>query len=315
MSIQIFRTWKMEQFSIIWKISLTGAYLLFFVCQTVFDVSAVFMGHHHIILSIISALLLTVPFIFERFIISIKNNSFYLPSVEEATTFAFEELAKNQKKIQDSLNGMKKISSVFSKDNLNDLISDLPRHSSIHYINNGSLSEEYFKKASESLSDPYLYIVISNTGSPASELIALFTQKQFNHASLSFDYNLSTIISYNGGERVYAPGLNPEMIESFHKKDDASVLVYRIKVTLKKKKSVLDTIEQINETGSAYNILGLVTKSSFKQNIMFCSQFVYKMLQIADAVYFEKAPGNVQPTDFIELDYHRQLEYVSEIKF
>lgn len=48
---------------------------------------------------------------------------------------------------------------------------------------------------------------------------------------------------------------------------------------------------------------------------MFCSQFVYKMLQIADIAYFNKEPGHVQPTDFIELDYHRKLEYVSEIKF
>ena len=105
------------------------------------------------------------------------------------------------------------------------------------------------------------------------------------------------------------------MIQAFHKKADASVLIYRLPVSVAEKQKVLDTIKQINQTGSAYNILGLVTKHSTRRNIMFCSQFVYTMLQIADVTYFDKEPGHVQPTDFIELDYRRKLTYVSEIKF
>jgi hypothetical protein len=195
-----------------------------------------------------------------------------------------------------------------------DIASDLPRHDSFRYVNGRSLTPRYFEKAVQTLDDPWLYIVVSNTGSPASELISVFTQKQFNHASLSFDAALETILSYNGGERLYPPGLNREMVEFMGRKEDASILVYRLPVSREQKESVLDAVRLINEEGSAYNMLGLVTNHSFKPNIMFCSQFVYRMLKIADAVYFEAKSGAVKPTDFIERDYYRKLEFVEEIR-
>ena len=115
-----------------------------------------------------------------------------------------------------------------SSDNLKSVLDDLPRHDSFRYINNGSLTAEYFAEAAKSLADPHVYIVISNTVSVASEIISVFTQRQYNHASLSFDRELRTIISYNGGERVYPPGLNHEMITFFNKKPGASILIYSL---------------------------------------------------------------------------------------
>lgn len=47
---------------------------------------------------------------------------------------------------------------------------------------------------------------------------------------------------------------------------------------------------------------------------MFCSQFVFSMLKTADLTYFEMECTNVKPSDFIELDYYRKLEYLYEIK-
>ena len=78
---------------------------------------------------------------------------------------------------------------------------------------------------------------------------------------------------------------------------------------------MLAAVERINREGSAYNMMGLVTKWSYKPNIMFCSQFVYRMLQEAGLAYFEKRPGEARPTDFVELDYRRKLEFVEEITF
>ena len=46
---------------------------------------------------------------------------------------------------------------------------------------------------------------------------------------------------------------------------------------------------------------------------MFCSQFVYTMLELAGLNYFEKDAARVIPADFIELDYYRNLEFVSII--
>ncbi len=132
-----------------------------------------------------------------------------------------------------------------SRQNIDEILRDIPRHSSRRYVNNGSLTSEYFYQAYKSLEDPYIYIIISNTGSAASEMISLFTNKEYNHASISFDYELKTIISYNGGEKVYPPGLNAEMVEYFNKKSDASIMVYKLKTTFEQKKRLIDEIKKI----------------------------------------------------------------------
>jgi hypothetical protein len=152
-----------------------------------------------------------------------------------------------------------------SKENIEDLLKDMPRHNSFRYINQGSLTDEYFRFARQTLDDLHVYIVISNTGSPAGEVISLFTKKQYNHASLSFDRNLKTIISYNGGERIYPPGLNMETVKYFNKKRDSSIMAYSIPISSEKKKAVIDTISEINKEGNAYNLIGLVLKFSFSQ--------------------------------------------------
>jgi hypothetical protein len=199
--------------------------------------------------------------------------------------------------------------------NISKILNDLPRHNSFRYINNGTLTDEYFEKAYNTLNDSNIYIIISNTGSPASELLSVFTNKQYNHASLSFDRDLETIISYNGGERVYPPGLNQEMIQYFNKKKDSSIIVYKLQITEKNKRIMIDKIKEINQKGSAYNLLGIIFKYSHKPNIMFCSQFVYKMLKNVGINYFEKRDEKIKPTDLIELDYYRKIKFEYEIKF
>lgn len=313
----VIRTWLLGHDPRRKRLFLMVMYLVLMILEIVFLTTGLFpegaVGHP--LRRVIATIILPLPFLLKRIISAQGIGSLDLPSLSELTTISFEQLRQGQSELQQALQQAQKVQRVFSTDNMQAIFGDLHRHSATRYINNGSLTTAYFDQAQATLTDPYLYLVISNTGSPASELIALFTQKQFNHASLSFDRSLKTIISYNGGERVYPPGLNPEMLAAFHQKSDASVLIYRLPVTPQQKMKVLDTIKSINETGSAYNILGLVTKHSLRRNIMFCSQFVYKMLQIGGVAYFDKAPGNVQPTDFVEADYYRKLEFVEEIKF
>jgi hypothetical protein len=226
--------------------------------------------------------------------------------------FTFSEIAENIGSIKKVIEKSKR---TLSKENIDELKNDLPRHNSFRYVNKGSLTDEYFELAYDTLNDSNIYIIISNTGSPASEIISMFTRKQYNHASLSFDKELKTIISYNGGEKLYPPGLNMETIKYFNKKQDASVIVYSLEINIEKKRTIIDEIKKINGQGSAYNLFGLVSKHSFKPNIMFCSQFVYKMLRIAGVNYFEKEGGQITPTDLIELDYEKKLKYEFKIKF
>lgn len=199
-----------------------------------------------------------------------------------------------------------------SKD-LKALVKDLPRHNAFNYINKSSLNEGYFEIAENMLDNGYLYIVLSSTGSAAGELICKVTKKEYSHASLSFDEELKTIISYNGGENIYSPGLNQEMIEFFNQKQDANIIIYKVKASRKQKEMILEEIRKINEQGSSYNVLGLFLSYSHKKNIMFCSQFVYTMLKVGELNYFDKKPEEVRPTDFVELDYERKLEYCTRI--
>ncbi|MFD1465746.1 hypothetical protein ACFQ4L_06695 [Lapidilactobacillus mulanensis] len=294
-------------------------YLLIMVLQFSFSSAVIF--RHHIYFGagflsrVLGALLVLTPLLAERMLIIHQDTDFYLPSIREAATLSFSEFNSQKEGVIHYIHELGKVKKAIAVDRLMPLFTDLKRHSSMRYINGGSLTESYFDSVVATMTDPYIYLVISNTGSNASELISLFTQKQYNHASLSFDRDLQTIISYNGGENVYPPGLNPEMVTAFHQKSDASVLVYRLPTTLAQKQQIADKIREINQTGSAYNIIGLVVKHSLRPNIMFCSQFVYQMLRISGLTYFTKADGNVKPTDFIELDYYKKLDFCYEIKF
>lgn len=255
------------------------------------------------------------PFAVERFFIVNKYASFYFPSLQEISTFSFNELHNSIGKVLMFVDGMKKNGGALSAERLGEIAADLPRHNSFRYINDGTLTQDFFAAADETLDDPNIYIVISDTGSAASELISVFTRRQYNHASLSFDAELKTIVSYNGGDRLYPPGLNPEMVEFFQHKPDASILVYRLEAARGQKERILEQVREINENGSAYNILGLVLKHSYKTNILFCSQFVYRMLQCADLQYFNKDDAEVKPMDFVELDVYRKLHFAYEIRF
>jgi hypothetical protein len=289
-------------------------YSMIFIFQSVFNNTVIFSENVNtipsVIYRIIGLMLVPMPFIVGHLFSEIKNNNF--PSVENMKVFTFNEIAEN-------INSVKRIieksQRTLSKENIDELKNDLPRHNSFRYVNKGSLANEYFELAYDTLNDSKIYIIISNTGSPASEIISMFTKKQYNHASLSFDKELKTIISYNGGEKLYPPGLNMETIKYFNKKKDSSVIVYSLGINTEKKRTIIDEIKRINEQGSAYNLFGLVLKHSFKPNIMFCSQFVYKMLRIVGINYFEKEDGQITPADLIELDYEKKLKYEYKIKF
>lgn len=203
---------------------------------------------------------------------------------------------------------------ALNRENIKHLVSEIPRHGYIRYTSQYNLPSEFFELSRQAITeDSSLYIILSKTGSPASEVISLFTHKDFNHLSLSFDRNLKTMVSYNGGNNFQDPGLNTENLDSLQQKDDSHVLVYSLKATKEQQQKILMQIEKINNEGSAYNVLGLVTSHSIRPNMMFCSQFVYSMLQKAGLTFFDAPHGEVKPTDFIEKDYQQKLTFEYEI--
>jgi hypothetical protein len=187
--------------------------------------------------------------------------------------------------------------SPLSLRDIGELIRDLPRHSSSRYITRRSLPAGWFDRIAPE--DPHVYIVLSDTGSPASRFIGLFTAALYNHVSLSFDRALETLVSYNGGNGVSSPGLNAEGLEFLNQGAGSSLAVYRLPLEPGQKAALVERIRAIDREGSSYNLLGLLTGKSQLPNIMFCSQFVYSVLDDAGLAWFEKEGGRVRPEDFI----------------
>lgn len=268
---------------------------------------------NHPLRKLIAVLFLLLPIIISYYVTVDKHAELYLPSFHETATISFSQARALTKYLTQTVSTLKKNGKSLSPDNFRKIITDLPRHDSFRYINAGSLTEEYFNAAKAASDDHGLYIIISNTGTPQSEFISVFTGKEFNHVSIAFDAGLQTIVSYNGGERVYPPGMNREMLEFFCKKDDASILIYRLPVTYEQKQTAIEKISQINTEGSAYNLLGIFIGRSHKPNIMYCSQFVFNLLKHIGADFFEPT-GSIKPTDFVEKDYFRKLEFIEELR-
>ncbi|MCL2048363.1 MAG: hypothetical protein FWG87_06515 [Defluviitaleaceae bacterium] len=272
--------------------------------------------HEDILRRVVGIVFIFMPMLVNRHVASVRYTHYYIPPVGETAAVGISELMNTASGLKRATGFINESRQKLSIDNLVSLAHDMTRHDSFHYVNSRSLTDEYFQLARASLDDPNIYIIISKTGSPASEFISVFTRKQYNHASISFDKALKTTISYNGGEKVYPPGLNMEILEFFRKSPDSKIMVYSLPCTAEQKKQMLDRIAKINREGSAYNILGLLMSNRLhKPNIMYCSQFVYNMLDDVGLAYFEKAGGKISPTDLVELDYFRRLRFELEITF
>ena len=256
-----------------------------------------------------------IPLLTEQFFLKDRGIYPVMIDSENVTALTYSRFLRDKDEISENISKLKKAGEVISNGCVKEIITDAPRHSVHKYISCKSLSDEYFKKAQSAIDDGYIYLTLTRSRSPASEVIGVFTSKNYNHISIAFDSGLETIVSYNGGEKIAPPGLNPELIKQLTARSGSEILTYRLAATKRQKQIILDKVRTINEQGSAYNFLGMMLKLPSRPNIMFCSQFVYTMLKISGLNYFEKKPLQVKPTDFVELDYHRRLEFVEEISF
>ena len=301
------------------KFTMFILYLSIMIVQLIFNSFVVFSGDQTSILfeikKLIAILMILIPFYALYMNYLYISHKRFFPAVRDASAVSFEMMKEVYFKAGSVKDSIVKSKDSLNRSNLTEIAKDIPRHSYTKYLNKNTLTDAFFQECEDSLEDEHLYIVISSTGSSSSELISVFTRKEYNHVSISFDRDLKTILSYNGGGNVYPPVLNKEQLEYFHSKEDASMLVYCLEAPKANKQIVLDKIKEINQNGSAYNLVGLVTKFSIRPNIMFCSQFVYSILRYADLIYFTDKAVHVKPSDFIERDYYRDLKFCYEIKF
>jgi hypothetical protein len=195
---------------------------------------------------------------------------------------------------------------------LAELLRSLPRHNSFEYQSAGALGEGYFEELDRAGEDRGVYLVLSDTRSPAGKLIAFFTGHRYTHVSLSFDRELRTLVSFNGGYGAKPPGLNRESPADLLLSPESSFAVYRIAVSPAQKEAMAQEVRRIDREGSSYNLLGVLARRSFKPNIMFCSQFVHSLLEDAGIELFGKDSAAVRPMDFVFLDREGRLEPLYE---
>lgn len=260
-----------------------------------------------------AALLVVAAFMVEYYTLR-KWDASFMPHTKDSTCVSFADIKRLRYKLGRAVRTLESAGKVVNMETLNEMIVEIPRNNALRYIAQDSLSEEYLQNLVQSVDDRYVYLVLSDTGSVASNVIGVITRKPYSHVSIAFDAELQTLVSYNGGQKISPPGLNAEVLAWFCKKEDSSIRIYRLAVAKEQKQRMIDKVLQINQEGSAYNWIGPLVGRSFQPNIMFCSQFVYCLLEAGGVHYFDCPAIEVRPADFVEQDYDRKLEFVENIR-
>ncbi len=161
-------------------------------------------------------------------------------------------------------------------------------------------------------SDRSVYILLTNTGTLFTKSIQSYTKAPYNHASISFDRELTELYSF-GRKHPNNPlngGFVKEDIKTgtYSKYPNTTCVIYEMQVTereFEKMKRVLDLF--IRRKGKfLYNLLGVFGVALGEpiefSNSYFCSQFVAEVLQRSGIRLWNKLPALVTPDDFRSSD-------------
>lgn len=160
--------------------------------------------------------------------------------------------------------------------------------------------------------DRSVFILLTNTGTLFTKMIKSYTRAPYNHASISFNEELSELYSF--GRKQPGNPLNGGFVRediktgTFSKYPNTTCVIYELQVSereVEKMKRVLQLfIKQRNKY--LYNILGVIgiaLKEPVEfSNSYFCSQFVAEILERSGIKLWDKLPALVTPDDFRQSD-------------
>ncbi|SER89642.1 hypothetical protein SAMN04487944_11255 [Gracilibacillus ureilyticus] len=166
-----------------------------------------------------------------------------------------------------------------------------------------------------------VYLLFTDTGTVFSRMINLFTKSKLNHASISFNEELTEVYSF-GRRQPYNPlsgGFVKEDVRApFFSK--ATCAIYQLSITEDTYHLLMERVKKMEtETDQyRYNLLGLVgvllNLEWQRERAFFCSEFVATMLREA-GVYTDAKPACLtKPQDLKEwqqltLIYHGDLAH------
>lgn len=156
--------------------------------------------------------------------------------------------------------------------------------------------------------DQSVFILLTNTGTLFTKVIQGYTRAPYNHASISFNRELSELYSF--GRKNPNNPLNGGFVKedlktgTFSKYPNTTCVIYELQVSerdiAKMKRVLLAFIRK--DKKYFYNILGVLgiaLKEPIEfSNSYFCSQFVAEILQRSGVRLWDKLPALVTPDDF-----------------
>ncbi len=153
-----------------------------------------------------------------------------------------------------------------------------------------------------------VYILLTNTGTLFTKTIQTYTKAPYNHASISFDRELSELYSF-GRKNPNNPlngGFVKEDIQTgtYSKYPNTTCVIYELRVSdreVAKMKRVLQLFIRMRQK-FFYNLLGVIGVALKEpvefSNSYFCSQFVAEILKRSGIRLWNKLPALVTPDDF-----------------
>lgn len=161
-----------------------------------------------------------------------------------------------------------------------------------------------------------VYIVLSDTGTLFTRLIKLYTKKDYNHASISFERSLNEVYSF-GRKRPNNPFIGGFVKENIHDAlfKSATCEIYSCTVSeeqFHKMKHFIAEVES-QQHRFRYNFLGLIAivlnKQLKRDYAYFCSEFVAAVLYKGNLVEFQKPLSFVSPHDLQQLkNFHLESQ-------
>ena len=157
-----------------------------------------------------------------------------------------------------------------------------------------------------------IYIVLSRTGTMFSNIIALFTQKEYSHVSLSLDSSFTQMFSF--GRKIPSKVLPAGLVEEnlydgvFAMYPNSRCLVYKVNITDEQFTYLQNEINNFfeNKDKYKYSVLGTVTayfnKPHKREYYYFCSQFVAELLINSGIYKTDKLPEVIKPMDLLEIE-------------
>lgn len=166
--------------------------------------------------------------------------------------------------------------------------------------------------------DQSVFILLTNTGTFFTRIIQGYTRAPYNHASISFNRELSELYSF-GRKRPNNPlngGFVKEDIQkgTFSKYPNTTCVLYELQITAREAERMKRVLRIFIRSRKKYlynflGVIGVALKEPVEfSNSYFCSQFVAEILMRSGIKLWNKLPALVTPDDFRQSD-RLQLVY------